>query len=473
MFFMSAFGLLMNLSSCDEDSEPLKSVDLRYNPQDSYYLPASGADPVVFQVKSSDPWEVYGTKDWITVTPAQGGPGEIYDVSVACSDNTGLDDRTDTITVKSDYWIGKQFAIIQKGIAYLNLSNNNDTILTKDIDTKSFTVNSNQDWSTEIDSEIDWLSIVSGSSGTLNGDVTVQTVVNKGEQRSGKVFVYDRHHVKMDSITFVQDGVLLRPETLLIKSLYDVKTVNLSVESNADWTVVKGNEDIEWYSITTNSFTGNGNIEIVLDDNAGTGVRSTELILSTVPFPGTEPVVRTVVLKQGNNPLPVRYEFADSDLGTRWQTNQGTPVFNGDATFASARVTQGNMGPGLYSFRLKQMSADAYSTIYFTYGSMEIRWHVSASSGVTDFSTSPWTPQESKNVAIDISQPHTLSLNLTDNNGDMQVEWILDGTVLSTYVANSGFVVPYGAESFTYLGGSAGSCVYDWYEYTVPIDWGE
>lgn len=53
---LPAFSLLQ---SCD-DSEAEKWVDLRYRVEDSYLVEAKNPEPVSFQVKSTDPWEVFG-----------------------------------------------------------------------------------------------------------------------------------------------------------------------------------------------------------------------------------------------------------------------------------------------------------------------------------------------------------------------------------------------------------------------------
>lgn len=62
--FLGLFTLLAAvpvLQSCDDD-EKQKAVDLRYRVEDSYLLPADGTTDelsVTFQVKSTDPWEIF------------------------------------------------------------------------------------------------------------------------------------------------------------------------------------------------------------------------------------------------------------------------------------------------------------------------------------------------------------------------------------------------------------------------------
>ena len=112
---------ILALFSCSDEKEQMKWVDLRYRVEDSYLLEASNPETISFLVKSTDPWMVYGTADWYTITPPS-GEGDMENtttVTIVCEENTDLDDRTDTVKIQTDYWIGKEFTITQKGIAYL------------------------------------------------------------------------------------------------------------------------------------------------------------------------------------------------------------------------------------------------------------------------------------------------------------------------------------------------------------------
>lgn len=58
IFGILLFGVCLFSVSCD-DKDTVEGVDLRYRVEDEYHLPASGAEPIVFQVKSTDKWMVY------------------------------------------------------------------------------------------------------------------------------------------------------------------------------------------------------------------------------------------------------------------------------------------------------------------------------------------------------------------------------------------------------------------------------
>ena len=141
---LPAFSLLQG---CD-DSEAEKWVDLRYRVEDSYLVEAKNPEPVSFQVKSTDPWEVFGKYDWYTISPSTGEAGETYTVTVTCKENTELDDRIDTLNIKSDYWTGKRFVLTQKGTAYLNVEGVD--MIDQEGNSETFSVLSNQKWTAKV-----------------------------------------------------------------------------------------------------------------------------------------------------------------------------------------------------------------------------------------------------------------------------------------------------------------------------------
>ena len=203
---------ILALFSCSDEKEQMKWVDLRYRVEDSYLLEASNPETITFLVKSTDPWMVYGTADWYAITPSS-GEGDMENtttVTIVCEENIDLDDRTDIIKIQSDYWVGKEFTITQKGIAYLDYEP--VTNILQEGGTTEITVKANQDWSAKVTTGGEWLSLVSGETGSLDGSVTVSAVKNLGEQRTGIVTLYDRHCVAAREVAVVQNGVILNIE---------------------------------------------------------------------------------------------------------------------------------------------------------------------------------------------------------------------------------------------------------------------
>lgn len=103
--------------------------------------------------------------------------GRKYTVTITCEENTNLDDRTDTITIKSDYWVGKQFVITQKGIAYLNTGE--PDIIPQTGGKTDFNIQTNQKWTAEITEGEKWLSIQGSASGELDGKSPYKLLLTK------------------------------------------------------------------------------------------------------------------------------------------------------------------------------------------------------------------------------------------------------------------------------------------------------
>jgi hypothetical protein len=212
LFTVMALAALVLPVACADEDEPHTIVDLRYEVDDNYVMDWTNPAPVTFLVKSNHPWEVSGTQDWYTLMPASGGADEICTVTIACrSDNAQLDDRSDTATIRSDYWVGKRFVVTQKGNAYLKLDKLDDAPLTQYAGaTKTFDVLANQQWTVAVTGGGDWLSVSAGAQGSGDGSVTLTAAENTGElPRYGEVTVYDRHGVVVHVVSIMQKGLYL------------------------------------------------------------------------------------------------------------------------------------------------------------------------------------------------------------------------------------------------------------------------
>ena len=466
------FAVLGIFASCDNE-EALKYVDLRYKTEDPYLVEATNAQKIEIQVKSSDPWEVFGSQDWHSITPDHGDPGETTTVSILCEDNMNLDDRIDTITIKSDFRIGKRFVITQKGIAFLNLENIEDFVLPLESSKRTFNVVSNQDWSTKVTEGEKWISITKGNTGKLNGEVVVHCAKNVGEKRSGQITIYDRHEVECGTVTVTQEGVVLLPAKDLFKVFYQEQTLKIPVESNGEWTVKKDNEDDVWFQLENTSFNGDGEISIIFYENPGGETRSSLITLETKAADGIQPVTKVITLKQAYKPRTTRYEFTDSELGL-WSVEDrpGKVIFDGDAHLGpgAARLVRSGFRPGRYTFSLMETSEDANPSLWFvTDDGHEIRYHIGG--GSTQISSNPWGADIS-NKPYDMNKSHIISLDMSldETSGTyFYCTWYLDEEEVCSSIIETVFNT-----SFTvYFGNMAGSAKYDWYEYTPPINWGE
>lgn len=475
------FSALSLLQSCKDDDEAMKWVDLRYRVEDSYLLEAKNPEPVSFPVKSTDPWEVFGKYDWYTISPDKGEPGKIYTVTITCKENTDLDDRTDTINIKSDYWTGKRFVLTQKGIAYLNVEGVD--LIDQEGNAETFDVLSNQKWTAKVTQGEIWLSIQSGTSGELDGHITVTASPNTGEQRTGIITIYDRHGKIAREVECTQAGVLLTPQTPENGKWFAIyeqaQQLIIPVESNAEWSVSKENEaDDDWYTFEETTFNGSGNIVINVSEHKGSSVRTGVIVLKTKADEGATPLVKTVKFKQANPKIPVVKEL-----------NQ---------TISGDYYGPGSLMPGRYNFYLEPFGNTQLNFFFIWSGSnpyAELRYHILNKK--TNLSTTPWCSDVfSENGScihnVDTSQPNVLSFEIQEvadkkdpEKSWIYTEWILNGVVIAKATSDGisdangtsdTWKVPFdqiSAGGNFLLRTSGGSAVLTKWEYIAPLVWGD
>ena len=498
--FCAALALVSGLGGCQEKEEgPMKWVDLRYRAEDSYSLPWESPEAFSFLVKSTDPWTVRSyNPDWCTITPAEGegnpaiADAETYTVSVQYKDNAQLDDRVDTLEIKSDYWVGKLITVYQKGNAYLDVKDEEQNLeIAKTGGELTFAVKANQDWSAKVIEGGDWLSVKSGATGSLDGSVSLTVGENTGEKRYGAVSVIDRHGEERVVVKVTQDGVQLDPATFEIRAAYNQGVYELDVVSNASWKIEKTDDKAQWFTIENPENTGEATVRIVMNDNGGTSIRKTSLKITTIAEPGEPVVTREIVLKQAYLQIPQRTIFDDSEL-SYWRADKGvTPVYLGEqgtyfeATTSGsvyARLYRSDMPMGTHTYRWHSFSPEVRVRLWWTFGNNnEIKYNLRADgdgNGYTEISTSPSGPDaDFVNVeGIDMTIPHEMTVKFTPsevNEGYCHVQFILDGVEFQSFETGDGAVMEctWQKEIGIYFGCYTGNAICEWYEYTEPFSW--
>lgn len=476
-----AVAILTAFSGCKDDDEAQKWVDLRYKvEQDSYMIDALGTEQVTIYVKSTDPWEVFGENrsDWYSISPSTGDPGETYTVNITCHENKELDDRSDIINIKSDYWTGKKFTLTQKGTAYLNVEGVD--LINQEGDPETFNVLTNQKWTAKVTEGDIWLSIKSGTSGELDGQITVTATPNTGEQRTGVVTIYDRHGVVAQEVQCTQDGVLLNPETPENGSWFrlyeEAQQLTIHVESNAGWTVSKENEeDDTWYHFAETSFNGTADLVINVDEHIGSSVRTATILLSTVAEEGATPLVKKVRFKQANPKIP--------------QTTELNKVISGDYYGPSGLM------PGRYNFYFEPFGATNVNLFWIWNGSTpyaELRYHIINKK--TQLSTTPWCSDVFNESAactrpVNTDQPNVLTLDIQERETStgkwIYTEWMLNGETIVWAISDGlnevngtgdTWKVPFdqisGGATFL-IRTSGGSATLTKWEFIAPLAWGD
>lgn len=490
-----AVSFLIILAGCNEKEEPMKWVDLRYDvPQDSYVIDKDGIQTVTIRVKSTEVWHVHGSEgaDWYTISPDSGEAGQIDTVTIRCIPNTSLDDRTDIITVRSDYWIGKEFTLTQKGTAYLEY----ETPDTIDMDGSSisFAILSNQDWTAKVTAGETWLNISDGADGNGNDSMILLAESNTGEQRTGEVTLYDRNGESVHSVKITQTGVLLSPALPENGSFYvlyhEGQQLRIPVESNSSWTVSKLLPDEEtWYEIEGgNEFDGNTELVVNISEYAeggGAAVRTGTLLFSSVSAEGITPVVKQIRFKQAS-PDKNRTQTSDGKVLDKdgLQSDDGQPV-------------------GRYTFYLSPYTASDCIYLYFfwqkeghSFAELRFWLNTEFAAGKTELSCMPYCNDVNKwqsNLLIPVDNTKQVKIALdikesepdADGNTWIYSEWWLNDKMIahatSDGIADKDGVSDTWKVPFSDISGGGyfriwafkGSATLEKWEYTSPIVWGE
>ena len=502
-------ALAIGFTACEQKPDPvIDGADLRYRVADSYSLDAISPKAFTIVVKSTKTWTVTSKHpDWCIIDIEDGeavadslvhvGKGENTTIRVQYYDNTALDDRTDYIEIASGGWIGKTVTVVQKGIAYMEIPEAAEAgglMMEKSGGEITINVSSNQDWSAKI-TEIkgDWLSIISGATGTNDGVVKLSAKENAGEKRYATVTVYDRHDEVIADIPVTQDGVQLDPETFELRVGYDQLSASLTVIANAKWTAEMG-AVADWFSIDNPSgHNGDDVLTLTFTENTGNALRKGSIVLTTVSTDGGEPLQKEVVIKQAYPIAPERHIMDNDEMGA-WSSDWANPpVWTKDVgTLFTAKARLNRSMPfGTYTFRWSNLTADPSAA-----EAIRVRhWFCFDESCELKFDLRPVDAKISFdfNVAGDGNKPSIDGFTDVDWTKPIEITYKFDPSGSQhchvTYLVKQDGAdakeagsfdtsdnllrsVTWGSKINMYIGvDKSGSAVLEWYEYTPPMEW--
>ena len=500
---IAAAALFGGLAGCaQKEQEKIDAVDLRYKCESEYNLSATEAKPFTIVVTSSAPWTVTSAHpDWCIIDAEEGeaspaedvhvGKGTKTYVTVKYYNNTGLDDRTDKITIASDYWVGKVITVNQKGIAFLTVpSDEQDLAVTKAGGNYSFQINSNQNWSTEV-TEGRWISIAEGATGNGNGTVTVAAEENASELRYAQVTVFDRNKVPMAYVKFTQDGVQLVPAATEIRASYDQAIATVDIAANAKWQVVKGADEPDWFSIVTPTGEGNGTIQLALNQNDGDAIRKSTILIRNVSTNPDDPVIeKEVIVKQAYKITPQRFIMNDDEVA-KWNLEWANkPVYVKDVgvLFQAQSRLNASMPFGTYTFRWSNFTPDPAGSeglrcrhwFCFDEGA-ELKFDIRPVDGKISFDVNAAgdgnKPSIDAYTAVDFTKPIEITYKFDPSGAEYcKVTYLVNGEVAATFETSENLLrsIKWGSKINMYFGADkSGSAICEWYEYTPPLNWDE
>ena len=501
----AALALISGLGGCQQKvEEPIKIVDLRYRAEDSYDLPAYGAKAFTIMVVSSDPWTITSAHpDWCIISEEEGaasdpdlvhqGKAEATTVRVQYYDNIALDDREDKIIIKSDYWVGKEIIVRQKGSAFLTISEEDlEQDVTKQGGDHFIHIDSNQDWSVRV-TDGDWVTVTEGATGNGAGVATVSAAENTSELRYAEVTVFDRHDVAVALIKFTQDGVQLVPLSTEIRAGYDQLAAELDVQSNANWVVTKESESDDWFEILTPTGEGDGKIQLSFTQNDTEGLRSAVILLKNVVVnEGDYAAVKEIKVKQAYKITPVRVPFNNDELGN-WSSDwTNAPAYNkdlgGTLFTAKARLHNSSMPFGNYTFHWSAITQNPASETtvrvrhWFCFDEgAELKADIRPGDGKIGYDVNAAgdgnKPTLEAYTDLDFTQPVEITYKFDPSGaGYCHVTYLVNGVETNSFDTSESLLrsITWGSNINLYIGvdnENSGSAVLEWYEYTLPMNW--
>lgn len=504
---VACMALAMGFASCEQKQEvPVDGVDLRYRVADSYSLDAISPKAFNIVVKSTKPWTVKSKHpDWCIIDIEEGeaqpdslvhiGKGENTTIRVQYYDNNQLDDRVDQIEIASAGWIGKTVIVNQKGIAYMDVAEaaiEGGLMIEKAGGELTINVASNQNWSakvTKIDG--DWLSIVEGATGSLDGIVKLNARENTGEKRYATVTLFDRHDVVIAEVTITQDGVQLDPETFEMRVGYDQLSATLKVVSNTKWTAEKA-EQADWYSIDNPSgHNGDDVLTLTFTMNEGDALRKGSIVLTTVPANAGDPVAKKeIVIKQAYPIKAVRHIMDDNEMGA-WKSDwANAPVYTKDVgtLFTAKARLNASMPFGNYTFRWSAITPDPSAAeairvrhwFCFDEG-CELKADIRPADGKIGYDFNAAGDGNKASVSsftdVDFTQPIEITYKFDPSGSEYcHVTYLVNGIEAGSFDTSANLLrsVKWGSKINMYIGvDKSGSAILEWYEYTAPMNWEE
>ena len=276
---------------------------------DSYNVPATNPGTITFNVSSNTPWTIIRSSgaDWVTVTPSSSATSSlISDVVVTIANNTGMADRSATLTVKGDNILNSKVITIKQdrhGKLYVQP-------MSGDFSAKGgplgFTVQSNLDW--EVRSSESWITF-SRDGGAPDPDgkaITVTATAAPSTQLERSAIITVTAGDDEESFEVFQKGVF---ELTEISGPFAAAgaSQNISLRTDLPWSI---SADKDWISFNPDKGEGDGNkIAIAATAAANDGAKREATVTVTVGDATKEFVVKQSSLVDFEIVAPASTEF--------------------------------------------------------------------------------------------------------------------------------------------------------------------
>jgi len=282
--------MFLTLLSC-RDNNPIEEPDVVSEIITELNI-ASRASTQSISFTTNKNWEAtitssQGDKSWCTISPANGNAG-LVNITVAATENTGYEDRSAVLTIKTGNTI-KRINITQKQKNAILVSADKFEI-SEEGDTIEIEVNTNVELEVLIPSEVKWIKVQQSTTRALTAK-KISLIVEKNEEyseRKASITISDKNSTVKQNISITQkqkNAIIISKDNFEISE--DGGTFEVEINTNVDLEVLIP-ADTDWLRIQT----------------AGTrALSSTKIEFAVDKNPTTNPRQTTITIKDKNSDL--------------------------------------------------------------------------------------------------------------------------------------------------------------------------
>ena len=232
----------------------------------SHPAPAAGgsAGPVTVSTSSGCPWTAASHAPWITITSGASGTGN-GGVEFNVAPNTGAA-RSGTLTIADETFTVNQAAAVAPCSYSINPTGHSAPAAGGAGGPVTISTNSGCAWTAA--SNVSWVTITSGASGSGNGSVQFSVAANTGGARAGTLTIAGQPFSVNQEAAAVPCAYSINPNNQLFSASGGAGgPVAVSANSGCGWTAAS---NAAWITITSGA-SGSGNGSVVFSVAANTG----------------------------------------------------------------------------------------------------------------------------------------------------------------------------------------------------------
>ncbi|KJU87493.1 protein containing DUF1566 [Candidatus Magnetobacterium bavaricum] len=248
------------------------------SPTSKTFTSSSGSDNITVTTSSGCSWTAISSAGWITVNTGSSGSGS-GTVAYSVAANTTISQRTGTMTIA-----GETFTVTQDGLSCTySISPTSKTFTSSGgSDGVSLTTNTGCVWGAS--SNVDWITVNSGSYSAGSGTVGYSVAANTGTtQRTGTITIAGK------TFTVTQGGACnysITPTNKTFTSSGGSNSVAVTTDTGCTWSATSNDS---WITVTSGSSgTASDNVTYSVAANTGTTQRTGTITIAGKTFTVTQ-----------------------------------------------------------------------------------------------------------------------------------------------------------------------------------------